>query len=238
MRVDLSCKKCTIKSSTCFSELISDDLDELDRNKVSRIYKKGQTIFYEDMLPSGIYCLNKGRIKIAKRGIDGKEQIVRFVLDGGFLGIRALMGERKYTASATTLEDSVVCFINKKTFLAISKKYKNISQCVLTLLCTLLEEAENKLTSIAQKPVRERLAESLLILDNVFNSAYKMKNPDNLRVINLSREDLANIVGTATETVIRLLSEFKDEKLIETEGRKIILTNINGLNNIVNKFGW
>ena len=238
MRVDLSCKNCTIKSSTCFSELVPDDLGELDANKVSRVFKKGQTIFYEEMMPTGIYCLNKGRIKIAKRGIDGKEQIVRFVLDGGLLGIRALMGEKKYTASATTLEDSVVCFINKKTFLNISKKYKNISQCVLTLLCILLEEAENKMTSIAQKPVRERLAESLLILDNVFNSHLKMKNPNYLGEINLSREDLANMVGTATETVIRLLSDFKEDNLIETEGRKIILTDIKGLHIVANQYGW
>lgn len=225
---DLDCRDCIVRSSTCFSDLIKEDMDELVTQKISTVYKKGQTIFHEGMMPTGIYCLHRGRIKIAKHGADGKEQIVRFVLEGGLLGIRALMGGRNYSASATTLEESIVCYIDQKTFFKLTTKYPDISHCVMNLICTLLEEAESKMTSLAQKPVRERLAEGLLILDDLFNKPGACRSNEDHTIL-LSREDLANIVGTATETVIRLLSEFKDEKLIDTDGRKIILLNKDGL---------
>jgi len=233
MLQDLDCRNCFVRSSTCFSDLLPEDMDELVGQKISTVYKKGQTIFYEGMIPTGIYCLHKGKIKITKRGIDGKEQIVRFVLEGGLLGIRSLMGGHKYSASATTLEESVVCYIDKKTFFKLSTKYPDISHCVMTLICTLLEEAEMKMTSLAQKHVRERLAEGLLILDELFNKPGGCRVGDEHSIV-LTREDLANIVGTATETVIRLLSEFRDEQLIETEGRKIILLDREGLKKTAN----
>ncbi|RLD79086.1 MAG: Crp/Fnr family transcriptional regulator [Bacteroidetes bacterium] len=229
MLQDLDCRKCIVRSSTCFSDLMPDDIGELVEKKISTVYKKGQTIFYEGMMPTGIYCLHSGKIKISKRGNDGKEQIVRFVLEGGLLGIRSLMGGRKYSASATTLEESVVCYIDQKTFFKLTTKYPHISQCVVTLICALLEEAEAKMTSLAQKPVRERLAEGLLILDELFNGEGGCKADEQEHALSLSREDLANLVGTATETVIRLLSDFKDEKFIEIEGRKIILMDKEGL---------
>jgi len=233
MLQDLDCRNCFVRSSTCFSDLMPEDMEELVGQKISTVYKKGQTIFYEGMKPTGIYCLHKGKIKITKRGIDGKEQIVRFVLEGGLLGIRSLMGGRKYSASATTLEESVVCYIDQKTFFKLSTKYPDISHCVMTLICTLLEEAESKMTSLAQKHVRERLAEGLLVLDELFNKPGGCRAGDEHSIV-LTREDLANIVGTATETVIRLLSEFKDDRLIETEGRKIILLNREGLKKAAN----
>ena len=229
MLQDLDCRKCIVRSSTCFSDLMPDDIGELVEKKISTVYKKGQTIFYEGMMPTGIYCLHSGKIKISKRGNDGKEQIVRFVLEGGLLGIRSLMGGRKYSASATTLEESVVCYIDQKTFFKLTTKYPHISQCVMTLICALLEEAEAKMTSLAQKPVRERLAEGLLILDELFNGEGGCKADEQEHALSLSREDLANLVGTATETVIRLLSDFKDEKFIEIDGRKIILLDKEGL---------
>ena len=83
MLQDLDCRNCLVRSSTCFSDLMAGDMEELVSKKISTVYKKGQTIFYEGMMPTGIYCLHKGKIKIARRGIDGKEQITRFVCEGG-----------------------------------------------------------------------------------------------------------------------------------------------------------
>ena len=232
---DLDCRNCFVRSSTCFSDLVPDDIEALVEKKISTVYKKGQTIFYEGMMPTGVYCLHKGKIKISRRGNDGKDQIVRFVLEGGLLGIRAMMGGRNYSASATTLEESVVCYIDQKTFFKLTTKYPHISHCVMTLICALLEEAEAKMTSMAQKPVRERLAEGLLILDELFNGAGGCRtDEDGEHSISLTREDLANIIGTATETVIRLLSDFKDEKLVETEGRKISILDPEGLKKVSN----
>lgn len=229
----LNCHNCSTLDLTCFSILKKEDLAEVNRVKVPNRYKKGQIIFYEGMNPTGVYCVNKGKVKISKIGFDGKEQIVRFVLDGGILGIRALLGDRPYSATATTLEDSVVCFINRETFTQVLTKYPEIRQCMIRLLSRLLEEAEDKITSLAQKPVRERLAESLLTLQQVFlsdNSACDI--PSESATINLSREDLANMVGTATETVIRLLSEFKEEGLIAVEGRNILVLDTEELKKI------
>jgi len=222
----LDCSNCMVRKDSCFNGLSEEDILDMNEDKLSTFYKKGQMIFHEGIFPNGIYCLKSGKVKISKIGIDGKEQIVRFVVPGEMLGIRALVSGRQYMATATTLEDSVVCFIGKQTFFDITTKYPEISQCVLKSLSKLLEEAEQRMTSLAQKPVRERLAESLLVLDKIFKSE---KCPVEKSTISLTREDLANIVGTATETVIRLLSDFKEENLITIVGRKIVLLNKEGL---------
>lgn len=225
----ISCLNCEIRKSNCFSLISREDLLDYSEKKKSTLYKKNQVVFYADRQPTGIFCLKSGKIKIAKTGIDGKEQIVRFVTNGELLGIRAFVGGRQYSATATALEDSVICYITKHTFFKIILKYPSVSQCLMKSLSQMLEEAEDKMTSMAQKPVRERLAESLIILNNVFQSGRpdcpSVLNP----IISLSRVDLANLVGTATESVIRLLSEFKEEKLIEIYGRKIKLLDIGRL---------
>jgi len=229
MMVQISCLDCEIQRSNCFSLITKEDLIDFDERKRSTIYKKNQVIFYAGSQPTGLFCLKSGKVKISKTGIDGKEQIVRFVTDGELLGIRAFVGGRQYSATATALEDSVICYITKRAFFKVLLKYPLVSQCLMKNLSQMLEEAEDKMTSMAQKPVRERLAESLIILNNVFQSGRpdcpSVLNP----IISLSRVDLANLVGTATETVIRLLSDFKEEKLIEIYGRKIKLLNIDRL---------
>jgi len=222
-----TCLSCEIFNYSCFNSIKDEDVKLLAKSKVETLYKKGQNIFYTDRKPTGIYCLNSGSIKIFKVGENGKEQIVRFVTPGSLLGIRAFMGGRKYAATATAMEDSFVCFIEKKTFFRLILKYPNISQCLMTILSQLLEEAEDKLTSIAQKPVRERLAETLILLEKIFVSPASLEN--NTSLISISREDLANIVGTATETVIRKLKSFKEENLIELSGRKIKLIDKPGI---------
>jgi CRP/FNR family transcriptional regulator len=230
--VDPFCSHCKAREKSCFKKLAKPDLDLLNSNKVSTFYKKDQNIFYAGRTPTGIYCLLNGKIKISKIGFDGKEQIVRFVLPGQLLGIRALLTDRSYRAFATALEDSTVCYINKETFFRITEKYPEISHCLLSTLGQLLEEAEEKMTSMAQKPVRERLAETLLFLNNIFKTEEAVVSNDKQSGIVLPREDLANIVGTATETVIRLLSDFKSESLVKINGRKIYITDIKGLQNI------
>jgi len=221
-----SCPSCLAKALSFFSELDSFDLKNLSENKTCNFYKKGHIIFYEGRISTGVYCLEHGRAKIYRVGMDGKEQILRLATSGSLLGIRALLEDERYSASASTLEDSVICFINKSFFFHLMKKYPKMNAEIVSYLCKMLKEAEDKIISIAQKPVRERLAESLLILNRVFKPNGKSEIKHN---ISLPREDLANIVGTATETVIRLLHDFKEEKLIEVDGRSITLTNMEEL---------
>lgn len=226
---DTDCLKCSMRPMSCFDTLNKVELDILNKGKVITFYKKGQIVFHSGRAPAGLFCLKSGKVKISKIGIDGKEQIVRFVLPGGLLGIRAFLAGRKYMASATTLEDSLVCFFDRKTFSKITTRNPLISHCIMTTLCRLLEEAEERMTSLAQKHVRERLAETLLILNNIYNTN---KTEIKKTGISLSREDLANIVGTATETVIRLLKDFKEENLIFVNQRRIFLKDVDALKKV------
>jgi len=225
-----SCRECVTRTNSCFSILSPEDVDLLNAAKESTFYQKGQAIFHSGRTPTGVFCLMEGKVKMAKRGSDGKDQIVRFVLPGKLLGIRAFLSESVYTATATALDNSWICYISKDAFIRLQAKYPSITSCMVTTLSQLLCEAEDKMTSIAQKNVRERFAETLLELLSVFSYGEKAK--EEFHPISLTREDLANIIGTATETVIRLISDFKEEGLIKVKGRKIFLKDVQALKRI------
>jgi CRP/FNR family transcriptional regulator, polysaccharide utilization system transcription regulator len=227
-----NCDNCNVLFKSFFSRITKNDLIDLSERKSCISYKKGQTIFTSGTRPNGIYCLNKGKIKIYKTGAYGKEQIIRFALPGEFFGLRSVMCDKNYTSAAVTIEDSIVCFINKQDFNELLNKYPHITTSIITSLSEMLEDANNKVTSLAQKPVRERLAETLVTLNKVFKSESASEHTNT--IISLSRQDLANMVGTATETIIRLLSELKNEHYISVKGRKITITDIRGLNRIAN----
>jgi CRP-like cAMP-binding protein len=133
--------------------------------------------------------------------------------------------------SAKVIEDSQVCFIPSEILISLVKSNASFAFELLKLACHELGEANSFITDIAQKTVRERLAEILLLLVNEFGV-----DGQQVLQISLTREELANIVGTATESVIRLLSEFKADKLVELNGRKIKIINIRGLEKISNVF--
>lgn len=150
-------------------------------------------------------------------GDDGKDQIIRLVKAGDILGYRALLSGERYSASAEALEDTQVCFIPRDLFIKVLKLDSNLAFEMMKLLSDELHRAEIKLTHLAQKPIRERLAETLLFIKETYGY-----EADGVTLnVRLSREDIANLVGTATESAIRLLSEFKKEGLIELEGKKI-----------------
>lgn len=224
------CSTCRVFKKSYFSILENEDLENLRFEKSSSFYKTGQLVFHEDSRAVGVYCLHSGKVKLYKAGHDGKEQIVRFVTPGELFGYRSVTGTRHYLSSAEAIEDSIVCFINTNAFSELLEKYPEITKKLLIALGRILNEAEDRMISIAQKPVRERLAEALLNLCHKFHpEGCKDEN-----ILNLSREDLANIVGSATETIIRLLSEFREEKLIAIEGRRIILKDVRKLKRIAN----
>jgi CRP-like cAMP-binding protein len=226
----LECSNCDAKSVSFLTHCTDAEASLVSAAKSCSHYKKGQTIFYEDNMPLGIYCLSKGSIKLTKSNKDGKEQIVRFAREGEFLGYRALIAEEPLVATATCVEDTICCFIPKQVFLDLLESNHVINKHMLKSLCHDLGIADEKIQSLAQKSVRERLAETLLFLQKTFLDE---KNADpNLISVTLPREDIANIAGTATETVIRLLSEFKADKLIEMDGKRIRILNKDGLERI------
>jgi CRP-like cAMP-binding protein len=229
-KIHLDCKNCDAKSISFLSYCNEEEFDLVSNAKSCSHYRKGQSIFYEDNIPLGIYCLSKGAIKLTRSNKDGKEQIIRFAREGEFLGYRALIADEPLVATATCIEDTICCFIPKTVFLDLVEKNTQINKHVLKSLCHDLGIADERIQSLAQKSVRERLAETLLFLQKTFQD--DSMTDDNLISVTLPREDIANIVGTATETVIRLLSEFRTDKLIDMEGKKIRILNRSALERI------
>lgn len=224
--IKIPCAYCQNITETMFSELSRDELDQLTHSKTCIRYKKGQTLFYEGTRPLGMFCINTGKVKVYKISSDGKEQILYLAKAGDFLGYRSLISEEFYNASATVIEEGAICYIPKTNFLKILNANPGFFKRVIDRLCSDMNIMEEQLVSIAQKSVRERLAATLLML----KETYGMEG-DNSELIDiaLSREDLANIVGTATETVIRLLSDFKSQNIISLEGKKIKVLKPNEL---------
>lgn len=218
------CAFCASKGVSAFCELESRVLEGLDKEKTCFVYKKGELIFQEGAYPHGVHCINKGKIKLYKAGIEGREQIIRFAKGGDLIGYRALLSGEPYTSSAACLEDTEVCFIPRQALLALVHDQPDFSMILMRRACHELGEAARIITNMAQKSTRERLAEMLLLLNHTFGSS-----SDGALDVRLTREELASLVGTATESLIRLLSDFKEEGLIETESKKIFLKNIPGL---------
>jgi CRP/FNR family transcriptional regulator, polysaccharide utilization system transcription regulator len=228
MRERPECSDCKVFKRSYFSTLENGDLEDLKYEKSASVYKTGQIVFQEDSRAVGVYCLHSGKVKLYKVDNEGREQIVRFVIPGELFGYGSITGSRYYLVTAEAIEDSVVCFVNANFFSDLTSRYPEILRTLVTSLGTMLNDAEDRMISLARKQVRERLAEALLDLCRKFHPVGCMDD----NVLNLPREDLANIVGSATETIIRLLSEFREENLIAIDGRKIILKDVKRLKKI------
>lgn len=226
------CQHCQARFKSVFCDLSEEDLNTLNLSKGCNTFKKGQVIFNEGSFAHGIFCMNSGKVKIAQAGDEGKEQIVRFAKDGDILGYQTLLSGDKYSCSATAIDDASICFIPKNTFFNLIAKNANLSMEIMKLLAHDLEKAEHKITDLAQKPVRERMAEALLFL----KETYGYENDNATINVILSREEISNMVGTTRETATRLLSEFKDDNIVELVGKKIKILNHQKLVTTANVF--
>ncbi|OFX43192.1 MAG: hypothetical protein A2W97_08255 [Bacteroidetes bacterium GWE2_40_63] len=215
-------KKFQFYSDSVLSGLAEEDRNEIEENIRYRKYKAGKNIFIEGAYPSGIFYVKEGKIKKYKSYSEGKEQIIYICTKGEFFGYSAMLSEEPYGDSSAALEDSTVGYIPKEVFMKILNRSSILS---LTLLKNLSHEfgvMVNNVVTYAHRTVRERVALSLILLNHKFKTD---ASQDCCVEIVLPREDLANMVGTAVETLTRLLRQFKEEELIEIKGRKIILKN-------------
>jgi len=225
------CDKCALETGAIFRYLTRDEVDMINFEKEFRLFRRGDVLYKEGSRISGFYCIHSGIIKVFKTGLDGKEQIIRFAKPGDIIAYRSVLSNEVACTSAKVIEDSQVCFIPAEILISLVKSNSTYAHELLKLACHELGEANSFITDIAQKTVRERLAEILLLLVHDFGL-----DEQNYLQISLTREELANIVGTATESVIRLLSEFKSDKLVELTGRKIRVLDKKGLEKISNVF--
>ena len=225
------CDNCAVRSSSVFNHLSKEEVDLVNFEKDYKHYNRGDLMYAEGNRLSGFYCINRGIIKVFKTGIDGKEQIIRFAKRGDIIAYRSILSNEPACTSARVIEEAFVCHIPAHILIKLARENPSFSMDVMKLTCHELGEANAYITDIAQKTVRERLAEILIHLIDEFGL-----DPDSYLNINLTREELANIVGTATETVIRLLSEFKSDRIIELNGRKIKILDRRVLEKISNVF--
>lgn len=219
-----TCMNCSVADSNIFKSLSKEERELLNQEKNCNSYLKGDIIYHEGNRISGCYCVNKGILKIYKTGIEGKEQIIAFAQKGDIIGYRSILSGEPACTTAQVIDDSLLCYIPSDILLSLVKSNSSFSLDLMQLTCKELNQANAYIKDIAQKTVRERLAEILLMLKNTFG-----EDAEGYLQIILTREDLANIVGTATESVIRLLSEFKSDNLIELSNKKIKIINKNAL---------
>ena len=228
----LSCDDgCMVRSNSIFRHLNQEELEKVQLDKTTEHYKRGSVIYRENNRINGCYSVQDGIIKVFKTGIDGKEQIIRFAKAGDLIGFRSVLSNELACTTAEVIDDAITCFIPQETLVYLFKSNVNFSLELMQLTCKELGEANSYITDIAQKTVRERLAEILIHLKNDFGL-----DDNKILQISLTREELANMVGTATESVIRLLSEFKQDDLIALNGRKIKILNESGLIRIGNLY--
>jgi len=223
--------KWDFKSESIFTDLPLDDLELLTANKSEQVYTKGEIIFREGAFPSGIFYITDGKVKKYKVDKDGREQIIYVANSGELLGYHAVLSEDRYPDSAAALEESKIAFIPKEDFLDTIQQSDILTRRLLKTLSHEFAVLANSLTMYAQKSVRERLALQLIVI----REKYKVNFQPGMPVeINMSRDDLASLVGTARENVVRVLSEFKEDKILETKGRKIIVHDVGQLIKIAN----
>lgn len=233
MAVKFPIENFQFKSDSILEGLSKDELNYLTSRMVEYKFKKGQNLFVEGSYPNGIFYLKKGKIKKYKSNREGKEQIIYICNEGELFGYPALLSEEPYHDSAAALEDAVVNFIPKNDFLFILNQSPELSRKLLINLSHEFGVLMNGIASFAHKTVRERLALSLLILKEKYRSKDDPAKPVE---INLTREDLANIVGIAVETLVRLLHSLKDDGIIATSGRKIKILDVKKLIKIANYY--
>ncbi|AUS06075.1 Crp/Fnr family transcriptional regulator [Pseudotamlana carrageenivorans] len=221
------CEQCIIKQFNSLKALTKDELVRISSCKTSRSIKKGEVIFEEGEVLNGVYCIKDGICKLSKLSENGKDQIVKMVVKGQLLGQRSLISEESSNLQATALNDMEVCFIPKSEIFADLQKNPKFSFEVLKDMAHDLRDSDDIIVNMAQKSVRQRLAETLLYIHENFGT-----NPDDTLSILLSREDYAGIVGTATESAIRVLSQFKKEGLIESVGKYIKIIDFAGLERV------
>ena len=218
------CEQCIVRQFSSLKALTKEELIKISDCKTSYIIKKGEIIFEEGENVNGIYCIKDGICKLSKLSPNGKDHIIKLVSKGELLGQRSMISDEAVNLSAIAIEDMEVCFIPKNEIMGFFDKNNQFSMNVMKSICGNLKEADDQMVNLAQKTVKVRLAETLLYIHDTFG-----KNEDDTLKVQLSRDELASMIGTATESCIRLLSEFNKLGFIELSSKKIILKDLNKL---------
>jgi CRP-like cAMP-binding protein len=205
------------------------ELAALSEDREIRHYRKKDLIFHEEGYPKQVYFINKGKIKTCKTNDDGREFIVSLHGQGDFIGYLAMLQNTTYVENAIALEDTEVSIIPKDDFFTLLHNNRDVANRFIKLLASNVIENEQRLLELAYNSVRKRVADALLRLQERYKEEDKK-----FFTMAVPRDDLASMVGTAKETVIRTLSDFKAEGLIEIHGSKITIKKTEELEMMLN----
>ncbi len=208
---------------------------KVNQYRLTQVIKKGETIFREGDPVNGIYFIFKGKVKVYNSGLRNKTQIVRFADSGNILGHRGFGKLRVYPIGATALENSTICFVPADVFLNTMNNNGLLAVELVNFYADELRRAENKLRSLSQMTVKQKIAEAILTLSEIYGVV--KENETEFLKVQLSRQEYADITGASLEEVIRTISQLKKEQLIAIEGKKIGITNRNKLQEMLSEFG-
>lgn len=191
-------------------------------------YERKQALYQENKKPRFLFYLVKGKVKCFKTNTDGKEYITNLYNDGDFIGYSALLDNSLYEDSAVVIEDAEILAIPKDDFLHMLYNDISISSKFIHIISKNVKEKEERLVSLAYNSLRKRVATALVEITGKFNLK------ERVMPLEISREEIAQYVGTATESLIRTLSDFKAEKLIDIKNGKVIVNNTEKMKNLIN----
>ncbi|MEZ4981108.1 MAG: cyclic nucleotide-binding domain-containing protein [Saprospiraceae bacterium] len=203
-------------------------LKDLSKERQTREYRKKDIIYREGEFPRQLYFVRTGKVKIFKTNEDGKEFITEILKEGEFFGFSDLINGKPYAESASSMEESEITFIPKEDFFQLLFANKDVSSKMIKMLADNIAEREEQLLNLAYNSIRRRVADALLILNERFEKEGKSTE------ISILRDDLASMVGTAKETVIRTLTDFKHEGIISIESGMISIKHLDKLRNMPN----
>ncbi|MCX6181984.1 MAG: Crp/Fnr family transcriptional regulator [Bacteroidetes bacterium] len=194
--------------------------------------KKSQSFIIEGAPIHGMYFVYSGKAKITKSGYNGKEQILRLTGDGDIIGIRGYSNRKVYPIAATALEPTTLCYFPNKFFTNELQVNSALTYDLMVFYAEELDKTEERVKKFAQMTVREKVVDSLLSIYDRFG-----QNSEGLNLV-LSRTDIANLAGTNSEQVIRVLMTLKNEKVINCEGKNILLTKIDALRKEIQEYHY
>lgn len=218
------CEHCIARQLNSMKSLTKDELKRVSDCKTTRFYKKGDIIFDEGESLNGVFCVRDGVAKLTKLSANGKDQTVKLLGKGELIGQRSIISDERTNLSAVALGDIELCYVPKNEIVSSLHENTDFSFDVLQHLAKELKNSEDDLINMAQKSVKQRMAETLIYIQNNFGI-----NEEGYFKLVLSREDYASVVGTATESAIRILSQFKKEGLISMQGKAIKIENLQKL---------
>lgn len=224
---DSRCENCIVRQFNSLKALSKEELKRISDSKVSKKVKKGETIFNEGERLNGVFCVRSGISKMSKLSENGKDTIIRLASKGEVLGERSVLADEVTNLSVVALNDMEVCFIPKAPITDSVNNNPHFTKAILLHMAKELKFADNLIANMAQKTIKQRLAETLLYLDTNFGT-----DAEGYLALVITREDIANIVGTVKEACIRTLTQFKNEGLIDTEGKRIQLLNKKALHKL------